>query len=63
MALSPISVHLEPHQWYNTMVSMLTSSVVYCGLRIRTMCSSGTTCLSMDCCFSDLTLYKIWVLV
>jgi len=39
MVLSPISVHLDPHQWYNTMVTMLISSVVYCGLTIVIMCS------------------------
>jgi hypothetical protein len=27
-------------------------------LRIRIMCSCGATCLSADCCFSDIALYK-----
>ena len=26
--------------------------------RIRIMCESGETCLSVDCCFSELALYK-----
>ena len=28
-------------------------------LAIRIMCSGGTTCLSADCCLSELALYKI----
>jgi hypothetical protein len=27
-------------------------------LGVRIMCSSETTCLSADCCFSELALYK-----
>ena len=27
-------------------------------LRIRFMCASGLTCLSVDCCFSELTLLQ-----
>ena len=29
-----------------------------CWLGIRIMCPNGTTCLSVDCCFSELSLYK-----
>ncbi len=48
------------------MVSMLASSVVDRGFeprsgqtkdyKIRKMCPSEATCLSVDCCFSELTL-------
>jgi len=27
-------------------------------LRMRIMCPSGVTCLSVDCCFRELALYK-----
>ena len=34
-----------------------------CGVGIRIMCPSGVTCLSVDCCISDLALYKVNIIV
>jgi len=56
-------------QYFNNisgvMVSELTSRVVDCGFRaktcwlwIRIMCLSGAICISADCCFRELALWK-----
>ena len=39
-------------------VALRSKSKDWLGLGIRIMCPSGVTCLSADCYFSELSLYK-----